>query len=846
MTDPTLNTTADGSTSTTTGGGGSGDPRDRHRNNHHPPLSHPPLPRVSHYWTATTTMEAQSPFLNNLLRFSPKQQQTQQYFHLQYASAIRSRGSVGTPHYEDQQQPLQQPNSSSQSDETMDGIPIIHLRALVQSSLLSSPATASFYANIVYGKTRSLPDAYALAQAHYYHHRYDTCLRIMEESQLLQWTQYYHHPNFQDNDTNDISSSSSLPSPSLLWDAVLVAAQALLAKRDYTTLIDLLEDITRLPPSSSDPDVTPHQQQQLLPLEDDDQIGWMTLKRTITSTLSDTTKLHPLSLICYYRGLAYYETGSTIRATTFWKWALIMDSYHQLAWQSLLEHHLITPTQAYEFLMTDDRLTFAPHQDWIRALYLSRINVTTTTTTTTLTTRTAPDPPANDIGMGMENVSTIHSSTFSPMPTFHVPQLDDDTAPMSMKQKRPQLDGDPDPPPPTIMNHHASNQKSVTVQKEIDQAFDKLFHVYQLHNSSPVLAVAARRAYRRYDWKASLLYCQDLARLDPTVEEASFTYIATLVMLGHSRVLFRLAHEWVDATPTAARSWFAVGAYYYSIHRYHLAQRHFCRATRLNPQCTEAWIALGCSFAACDESDQALASFRAAQRLSPGEHSSLLYMGMEYVRTNHLVLASHFLQAAVSASGGDPLCLHELGVLAAHEGDHNDAIQYFRQAMSTVGGGSESLQENLDLCDDVYWEPTIFNLGHSYRKCRQFGNALICFHWCVTLCPEKYSTYSALAFTKHLMGDIDNAISFYHKALGLKPDDPFCTDMLSRAFHDQVTTPQDIFNIGLLPASKATATPLMTTDSRFLSTPNVFSGRKKDGNITAEDMDLDLDMSVAT
>ncbi len=841
MTDPTLNTTTgnDGGGTSNTGGGG-GDPRGRREDL---PPSQPRLPPPPQWMT---TLEAQSPFLNNLLRFSPKQQP--QHHHHQYASASRNRSNVGGPHYEDhqQQQEQQQQHSSSMNDETttmmMDGIPIHHLRALVQSSLLSSPATASFYANIVYGKTRWLPDAYALAQAHYYHHKYDTCLRIMEESQLLQWTQYY--PNLHDNDTSDASSSLSLPSPSLLWDAVLVAAQALLAKRDYTTLIDLLEDITRFPPS---PDLAPHQQQQQLPLEDDDQIGWMTLKRIITSTSSslsstDTTKLHPLSLICYYRGLAYYETGCTIRATTFWKWALIMDSHHQMAWQSLLEHHLFTPTQAYEFLVTDDRLTFSPHQDWIRALYLSRINVTTTTTTTHTTTM-APAPPANDIGIGIENVSTIHSSTFSPMPTFHVQQLD--TAPMSMKQKTSQYDRDPDPPTTTTMNHE-SNQKATTIQKVIDQAFDKLFHVYQLQNSSPVLAVAARRAYRRYDWNSSLLYCLDLAQLDPTVEEASFTYIATLVMLGHSRVLFRLAHEWVDATPQAARSWFAVGAYYYSIHRYHMAQRHFCRATRLNPQCTEAWIALGCSFAACDESDQALASFRAAQRLSPGEHSSLLYMGMEYVRTNHLVLASHFLQAAVSASGGDPLCFHELGVLAAHQGDHNEAIQYFRQAMSTVGGGSESLQQNMDLCDDVYWEPTIFNLGHSYRKCRQFDNALICFHRCVTLCPEKYSTYSALAFTKHLLGHIDDAISFYHKALGLKPDDPFCTDMLSRAFHDQITTPQDIFNIGLPPASKATATPLMTTDSRFLSTPNVFSGRKKDGNITAEDMELDLDMSVAS
>jgi anaphase-promoting complex subunit 6 len=180
-----------------------------------------------------------------------------------------------------------------------------------------------------------------------------------------------------------------------------------------------------------------------------------------------------------------------------------------------------------------------------------------------------------------------------------------------------------------------------------------------------------------------------------------------------------------------------------------------------------------------------------------------------------------------------------MGVLAAHKGDHKDAIYYFRQAMSSIGGGRESLQENIDLCDNVYWEPTIYNLGHSYRKCRQFSNALLCFNRCVNLCPEKYSAYSALAFTMHLIGDIDDAISYYHKALGLKPDDPFCTDMLSRAFHDQIatTTTQDIFRIGLPPTSKS------TIDSQVLSTPNILVGHKKEDS---EDMELDFDMSIAS
>ncbi|EEC51117.1 predicted protein, partial [Phaeodactylum tricornutum CCAP 1055/1] len=293
---------------------------------------------------------------------------------------------------------------------------------------------------------------------------------------------------------------------------------------------------------------------------------------------------------------------------------------------------------------------------------------------------------------------------------------------------------------------------------------------YKLNHSPQVLAMAARRAYRQYDWSGALKHCQALAVLDPSMAGAAYCYVATLVILGHKRVLFRLAHEWVDANPKAACAWFAVGAYYFCCERYHVAQRHFCRATRLDSSCAEAWIAFGCAFSACDESDQALASYRAAHRLSPGEHTSLLYMGMEYARTNHKVLAEYFLQSAWASSGGDPLCSHELGVLYAQKGQHEKAVFWFHRTLRC-----------LDLCQDPYWEATLYSLGHSYRKMRQYEVAASCFDRCTALCPMKFSTYSALGLTKHLNGDVDGAIDLYHKALCYRPDDSFSTEMLKRA-----------------------------------------------------------------
>jgi hypothetical protein len=41
-----------------------------------------------------------------------------------------------------------------------------------------------------------------------------------------------------------------------------------------------------------------------------------------------------------------------------------------------------------------------------------------------------------------------------------------------------------------------------------------------------------------------------------------------------------------------------------------------------------------------------------------------------------------------------------------------------------------------------------------------------------------------LGFTRHLVGDLEGAIEFYHQSLSRKPDDPFASDMLNRALNE--------------------------------------------------------------
>ena len=60
-------------------------------------------------------------------------------------------------------------------------------------------------------------------------------------------------------------------------------------------------------------------------------------------------------------------------------------------------------------------------------------------------------------------------------------------------------------------------------------------------------------------------------------------------------------------------------------------------------------------------------------------------------------------------------------------------------------------------------EASLFNLGHCYRKLQRLDDAIEMYKRALRCSPNKASTYTALAFTYHLMSDYDSAINYYHK-----------------------------------------------------------------------------------
>lgn len=295
----------------------------------------------------------------------------------------------------------------------------------------------------------------------------------------------------------------------------------------------------------------------------------------------------------------------------------------------------------------------------------------------------------------------------------------------------------------------------------------------ELRENCDMLTAAAEYEYAHDHFrKCYQLSCRVLAQ-DPFQKHVLPVHVCSMMRLDLHAELFYLAHQLVEEYPAAAVSWYAVGCYYHMIGDFENARRYFSKSTTIDHRFAPAWVGFGHAFAAQDESDQAMAAYRTASRLFPGSHIPWLGIGMEYLRTNHLHLALQYIRQAQEICPYEPLVLHELGVLHYHNGEYDEAVGYFLRVAA-----------NCHEYDETVREPSIFNLGHAYRKKRDFDNAALWYRAALAINPRVASTYSALGFTLHLKGDLDGAIELYHQSLSLKPDDTFTCEMLSRALED--------------------------------------------------------------
>ncbi|KAL4099382.1 hypothetical protein PRIC1_007188 [Phytophthora ramorum] len=313
----------------------------------------------------------------------------------------------------------------------------------------------------------------------------------------------------------------------------------------------------------------------------------------------------------------------------------------------------------------------------------------------------------------------------------------------------------------------------------VEEKFTEVEQEFGLMDNLDLNVTRAETYYYQHDIQQAYEICESVRERDPFNFRVISVYVGTLVELGKKRELFHYAHQMVDVYPTKASAWYTVGCYYLLIQKYEAAQRYFHKATSLEPSYAPAWIGFGNSFAAQDESDQAMSSYRTASTLFPGSHLPPLYIGMEYLRTNNLVQAQEFIRQASVICPTDPLVYNEMGSVFYKEKDYPQAIEMFTKALQLCKGLPERLMEA--------WEPTLFNLGCSYRKLRKFDQAIHYFQSALRLSPRNSSILAALGFTYHMKGNLEQAIESYHAALSYAPEDTLAGSMITVAFEESLS-----------------------------------------------------------
>uniref|UniRef100_A0A2I3GJY0 Cell division cycle 16 n=1 Tax=Nomascus leucogenys TaxID=61853 RepID=A0A2I3GJY0_NOMLE len=274
-----------------------------------------------------------------------------------------------------------------------------------------------------------------------------------------------------------------------------------------------------------------------------------------------------------------------------------------------------------------------------------------------------------------------------------------------------------------------------------------------LQENLDVVVSLAERHYYNCDFKMCYKLTSVVMEKDPFHASCLPVHIGTLVELNKANELFYLSHKLVDLYPSNPVSWFAVGCYYLMVgHKNEHARRYLSKATTLEKTYGPAWIAYGHSFAVESEHDQAMAAYFTAAQLMKGCHLPMLYIGLEYGLTNNSKLAERFFSQALSIAPEDPFVMHEVGVVAFQNGEWKTAEKWFLDALEKIKA----------IGNEVFFVVSALD----YHR-----QALV-------LIPQNASTYSAIGYIHSLMGNFENAVDYFHTALGLRRDDTFSVTML--------------------------------------------------------------------
>ncbi|KAK9882233.1 hypothetical protein WA026_019747 [Henosepilachna vigintioctopunctata] len=490
--------------------------------------------------------------------------------------------------------------------------------------------------------------------------------------------------------------------------------------------------------------------QQNLPISNN------TLSNFDTIIFDDRPKNQVYASIMFLKGRVLEAMDNRILATECYKQALHCDVYCFEAFDALTRNQMLSASEEEELLksLPVNEHCSTEEADVIKLLYESKLKkYHAPTSISKFTTKTLhADPILLQDGL-LLNITPNHISNLTSTPNFI----------SSPSISTPNI-------PKTIDDNKRKEKNLKTM--ETDSLDDRNLCLEKLKGNNDILVSQAEAFYYNCDFQKCSNLTDSILKQDPWHTACLPIHISSQVELKETTKLFLLAHNLVDLYPNLAISWYAVGCYYYIIGKSDLARRYLAKATCLDRLFGPAWLAYGHSFAVENEHDQAMAAYFKASQLMKGCHLPLLYIGLECGLTNNIRLADRFFQQAQSIAPDDPFILHEKGVINFQNLEYNTAEKNFKDAL-------EKIRRIHSIPIPQRWVSLLNNLGHTCRKLKKYEEALEYHHQALLLSPQNASIYSAIGFVHSLVGNAEEAVDWFHKALGLERDDTFSSTMLN-------------------------------------------------------------------
>lgn len=304
----------------------------------------------------------------------------------------------------------------------------------------------------------------------------------------------------------------------------------------------------------------------------------------------------------------------------------------------------------------------------------------------------------------------------------------------------------------------------------------QLMSEYGLDQNADVLLGLAEEMYARMRYEDAYAVTSRIMELSKDHEASLPIHIASMFMIERLRPsLYLLAHHLTEVDPDLPAAWYAVGCWYFGTKRWLEARKHFSKCVQIDPRFAPGWVAFAHTFAHEGESDQAIVSYSTAERNFSAHYLIKLFLGMEHLTQGNLTLAQLYLRGSADVWEEDALSRNERGVVAYYNKQYDDAIALFLSALQAA----EDVQQPAKA-----WAATYVNLGHAYRRTGQLQRAQQSFQRVVELDPDCTAAFTGAGLCLHGMGQTDEAISWYLRALALEPNDKHANDLVNLALQE--------------------------------------------------------------